>query len=81
MMGGYLVVPVMDNTIKLWDVESRSQLLSITEPTSMNVYSIAFSPNGRIVASGTFKLIRLWDIESGENVNTLSGHIGINSQP
>ena len=66
----------MDNTIKLWDVESRSQLLSITEPTSMNVYSIAFSPNGRIVASGTFKLIRLWDIESGENVNTLSGHIG-----
>lgn len=66
----------MDNTIKLWDVESKSQILSITEPIARNVYSIAFSPDGRIVACGTFKLIRLWDIESGENVVTLTGHTG-----
>ncbi len=44
--------------------------------------SVAFSPNGRILASGASygTKITLWDIRSGKEVKTLSGNLdGISS--
>jgi WD40 repeat protein len=43
---------------------------------SESVYSVAFSPDGRIVASGSHdNTIRLWDIATGELQHTLAGHL------
>ena len=38
--------------------------------------SVAFSPDGQYALSGSDdKTIKLWDVETGGEVRTLSGHI------
>ncbi|MEM4413247.1 MAG: right-handed parallel beta-helix repeat-containing protein, partial [Candidatus Caldarchaeum sp.] len=38
------------------------------------VFSVAFSPDGRLLASGSWQEIKLWEVGSGQLVRTLSGH-------
>jgi WD40 repeat protein len=40
----------------------------------MYIASVAFSPDGRLVATGIFQNVLLWDAETGEQVGTLRGH-------
>lgn len=39
-----------------------------------SVHNIAFSPNGRLIASGGLIDIHLWDATTGEYMKTLIGH-------
>jgi WD40 repeat protein len=56
-------------------------LLRTLRGHSYEVYSVAFSPDGRTLASGSYdNTIKLWDAASGELLRTLQGHGGyINS--
>ncbi|MBD2201038.1 serine/threonine protein kinase [Calothrix sp. FACHB-1219] len=38
------------------------------------IHSLAFSPDGKILASGDEKIIKLWDLNSQKVLTTLSGH-------
>jgi WD40 repeat protein len=64
-----------DHTIKVWDVAGRGV------PRTFNVFSVtsvAFSPDGQILASGSRGLsntVTLWDVASGDQLRTLSGHL------
>src|SRR5947207_7501891 len=41
------------------------------------VYSVAFSPDGKLLASAGFdNLIKLWDFANGKELKTLAGHTG-----
>ncbi len=52
-------------TVTLWDIENDRDLRTFSH--SEVVTDIAFSPDGKILASGTYDgTVTLWDLESGE---------------
>ena len=82
--GGY------DKLVMIWDpekvkpVEITSRLEKLAEPPinyqrlaahAGPVRSVAFSPNGQLVASGSEdNAIRLWEVTTGESTKVLRGH-------
>ncbi len=62
-----------DATIKLWEVASGRELLTLHRAWSTT--SIAFSPDEQTLAVGsTDKTITIWDIATGKELRTLQGH-------
>ena len=60
-----------DNTIRLWDIKTR-KLIKILEGHSSLIESITFSPNGKIIASGSYDgRIKLWNVQTGEQIRSL----------
>jgi WD40 repeat protein len=75
-----------DTVVRLWDLESGNLLREFrghTEP----IWSLAFSPDGRLAYStsggderqqdGRDSAIRVWDIETGREIRRLEGHRGL----
>lgn len=63
-----------DNLARLWDVKTRKEVRQLKGHKD-KVASVAFSPNVRIVATGSYdKTIRLWDSATGREVGRLQGH-------
>jgi serine/threonine protein kinase len=64
-----------DKTIKLWDVQSQREIATFT--VHSNSMSVAFSPDGRTLATGSDdndNTIKLWDVQSQRQIATLTGH-------
>jgi WD40 repeat protein len=63
-----------DNTLRLWDAVSGAHLNNL-KGHSDGICSVAFSPDGTHIVSGSFdNTLRLWDAVRGAHLNTLKGH-------
>ncbi|RVW57495.1 WD40 repeat-containing protein HOS15 [Vitis vinifera] len=66
-----------DSTVKLWDVEQGKLLCSLNGHRDP-VYSVAFSPNGEYLASGSLdRSMHIWSLKERKIVKTYTGNGGI----
>ncbi|XP_060173389.1 WD40 repeat-containing protein HOS15-like isoform X1 [Lycium barbarum] len=66
-----------DSTVKLWDVELGRLLHSLNGHRDP-VYSVAFSPNGEYLASGSLdKHLNIWSVKEAKIVRTYQGNAGM----
>jgi WD40 repeat protein len=81
---GSLVVAGRGNEIHVYDAASGKHLRSLTDPALLlgggsarahvaTVDSLAFSPDGTTLASGSFQEVLFWDIHTGKILRRLSG--------
>jgi WD domain, G-beta repeat/AAA ATPase domain/CHAT domain len=65
-----------DNTVKLWDVVSRSEIATLKGHGSV-VNSVAFAPDGKTLASASSDTtVKLWDVVGRSEIASLKDHRG-----
>ena len=74
--GGYKLEKATkeDKAVFLIDVVTGKEIRSFLGHTDY-VYSVAFSPDGRLALSGSSdKTLRLWDVATGKEIRSFAGH-------
>ena len=62
-----------DGTVKLWDITTQQNIATLEGHGDL-VTSVAFSPDGRTLASGWDSTVKLSDVTTRQNIATLEGH-------
>lgn len=73
-----LVAIALEGSMFVWNAASgeSEKLFTLQGPNSY-VASVSFSGNGQYLSIGTHdQLVRIWDLQAGKMVRTLSGHTG-----
>jgi WD40 repeat protein len=62
--------------ITLWSAASGKELRRLPRQ-SFYVVSLAYSPDGKTLATGSYgKIVKLWNAVSGKKIRTLTGQSG-----
>jgi dynein assembly factor with WDR repeat domains 1 len=66
----------MDNTARLWDVETGECLHTLLGHTA-EIVSLNFDTQGDRIITGSFDhTVKIWDVRMGRCIHTLAGHHG-----
>jgi WD40 repeat protein/tRNA A-37 threonylcarbamoyl transferase component Bud32 len=72
--GRLLAAGCGDQTVKIWDVQTGRQTVTLSGDSMGAILSVAFSPDGRHVASaGQDRTVRIWDVTTGA-ATVIDGH-------
>lgn len=63
--GRFFAASGNDNTVQLWDTQTREQVLALKGHSS-SVKWVCFSPDGRKLASTDYRDVLVWDLFDGE---------------
>jgi WD40 repeat protein len=76
--GKLIALGSADNTIGIWDADSRERLLTFS-PHDAPIWSVAFSPDERSLVTGSMGECeaKVWNVASGRPLSTLRGHTNI----
>lgn len=66
-----------DQIIKLWDVSTGREVSNLTGHSD-DIESIAFSPDGETLASGSTGFIKIWTLNTGEELLSLKVNESLN---
>lgn len=85
--GKLLATLATDNTVEIWEVETKKKLRSWKVPAK-HVGSLAFSPDSRqLFTNGFYDMVRVWDVATGRELYdflplaTASGRISLPLRP
>lgn len=70
-----LAVGTVNGKIMLWDIATR-RWISQREANPSAIYGLAFSPDGRYLASNDMYTVELWDVRQGTYLRTLTADRG-----
>lgn len=70
--GNWLASASMDQTVKVWDAANGKESHTLKGHTS-----VAFSPDGKRLASCQGATVKVWDTASGQETLTFKEHVGI----
>jgi WD40 repeat protein len=72
--GTQIVSASDDNTVRIWDVATGTQL-RVLEGHKSRVDSVSFSPDGTQIVSGSWdNTVRVWDVGTGELQDAFDFH-------
>ncbi|KAJ7275120.1 WD40-repeat-containing domain protein, partial [Mycena rebaudengoi] len=77
--GTCIVSGSRDNTVRVWDAETQTQMGAPLEGHTSLIMSVAFSPDGTRIVSGSYdNTVRVWDAETQTQMGApLEGHTSL----
>jgi WD40 repeat protein len=73
--GNRIVSAADDQTIRIWETGNYAHAdLVIHTGHNMAVDSAVFSPDGKFIVSASNKIIKIWDVQTGQEIRTIEGH-------
>ncbi|KAF1986506.1 WD40 repeat-like protein [Aulographum hederae CBS 113979] len=76
--GNVLFTSSLDGSVRAWDLLRYRNFRTFTAPTRLPFSCVAVDPAGEVVAAGSLESfdIHLWSVQTGQILDTLSGHEG-----
>jgi WD40 repeat protein/serine/threonine protein kinase len=66
--GKRLVSGGVDREVKVWDVATRREVLSLEGHNVLGAYDVALSPDGCLIASSHILVVKVWEAATGREI-------------